>query len=343
MIRPVPEVGLRLAHYDGGVEAIALPFVADLTSLSTDPDRQGAVFALEGWTHSKSVYRYDPEKHGVLDTGLQPARNGAIPNSTVEEIQVLSTEGAKIPLSIVRLTDRQLDGTMPVLLHAYGAFGVAQKPEFAPMELALLQHGSAYAVCHVRGGGEYGEEWHLAGQLAAKPHSWADIVACVQYLITERYTKALKLGLEGDHAGGIAIGRAMTERPDLFGVVVERDGISNTLRSEFSDSGAVEVPEFGSISTENGFNALLAMDVLSHVRQHTPYPAVLLSASMDDREVPAWQSAKLAARLQDANPAGRPVLLAIADHGDPDAATADMLAFFFWQVGLPEFQPVSSK
>jgi prolyl oligopeptidase len=206
------------------------------------------------------------------------------------------------------------------------------------------------AEAHVRGGGEYGEDWHKAGQKLTKPNTWHDFIACAQYLVDQRYTSPARLAGEGTSAGGITIGRAITERPDLFAAAWDRVGVSNALRSEFSPNGPPNIPEFGSVTTPFGFEDLYAMDAYEHVRDGVKYPAVLLTTGWNDPRVSSWEPGKMAARLQAATRSGKPVLLRVeytAGHGMGSTRTqyetelADAYSFLLWQFGVEGFQPTA--
>jgi prolyl oligopeptidase len=236
-----------------------------------------------------------------------------------------------------------------LLLDGYGAYGVTLDPSFSALRLAWLERGGVYAVAHVRGGGEYGEEWHLAGKEATKPNTWKDFIACAEFLVREGYTSPAHLAGTGTSAGGILIGRAMTDRPDLFRAAVPRVGVMNALRVEHEPGGPANIPEFGTTTTEAGFHALAEMDAVAHVRAGVRYPAVLLTAGINDSRVEAWQPAKLAAALQERSTGDRPVLLRVgfdAGHGmgltkaqRAEEAT-DTYSFLLWQLGAKEYQPI---
>jgi prolyl oligopeptidase len=199
----------------------------------------------------------------------------------------------------------------------------------------------------VRGGGEYGEDWHNAGRLLTKQHTVDDFLASAQYLIDNKYTSQAKLAGEGTSAGGITIGGAITQRPELFAAALIRVGDSDSLRSELMASGPANIPEFGTVKEPDGFKALYAMDAYQHVKPGA-YPAVLLTTGVNDPRVAPWQAAKMTARLQASTNSSKPVLLRVdydAGHGmgstksQRDVELADELAFLFWQFGVPEFQP----
>jgi prolyl oligopeptidase len=204
-------------------------------------------------------------------------------------------------------------------------------------------------VCHVRGGGEYGEEWHLAGKGSTKPNTWRDFIACAQYLIDQKYTSPARLAGIGGSAGGILIGRAITERPDLFGAAIDVVGCSDMLRMETTANGLPNIDEFGSTKTEEGYKALYAMSAFHHIQDRTAYPAVLLETGINDPRVDPWHMAKMTARLQAATASGKPVLLRVeyaGGHGgiggtkkQAQERLADEWSFLLWQFGVPDFQP----
>jgi prolyl oligopeptidase len=252
-----------------------------------------------------------------------------------------------VPLSIVSRKGLPRDGSNPLLLDGYGAYGVSQKPTLGSSSLAWYEQGGIIAVAHVRGGGEFGEDWHLAGKGARKPNTWRDAIACAEWLIAHRYTSPAKMAIQGSSAGGIFVGRAITERPELFAAAIDASPLSDMIRFEASPGGAQNVPEFGSIATHEGFSALLEMSPYHSVVDATRYPAVLLTTGINDPRVPPWQAAKMAARLQAATSSGKPVLLRVdydAGHGlgstqqQQEEQHADMLAFLLWQLGVKGFE-----
>ena len=228
--------------------------------------------------------------------------------------------------------------------------GISQSPGFVPTRLAWHEKGGVLATCHVRGGGEYGEEWHQAGKESTKPNTWRDFIACAQYLIDNKYTSPARLAGQGRaRQGSILVGRAITERPDLFGVALIDVGGLDMLRLETTAYGVLYVPEFGSTKTAAGFAALYEMSAFHHVKDGTAYPAVMLTTGMNDPRVDPWEPGKMTARLQAATGSGKPVLLKVdygGGHGIGTGATAvqeslaDTYSFLLWQFGVPEFQPL---
>ena len=298
---------------------IELPFPGDVDGLVTDPRQPGAVFSLGGWTRFGGYFAYDPKAGKVVDTGLQPQGKYDNPaNLTSTEVKVKTKDGTLVPLSIVHKKGLKLDGSNPTILYGYGAYGISMTPFYRPTFLPWFNRGGVLAVAHVRGGGEYGEDWHKAGYKTTKHNTWEDAIACAEWLLEHKYTSPPKLAIMGGSAGGIFVGRSITERPDLFGAAVDEVPVSDALRWEFTSNGVPNIPEFGTVKDEEGFKGLLAMSSYAHVKDGTRYPAVLLTTGINDPRVDAWEAAKMAARLQAASTSGKPILLRIdfdAGHG----------------------------
>jgi prolyl oligopeptidase len=340
---------LRKVGLGGGpVQDVRMPYDGSIAESSTDPRIAGDWFLLTGWTHSALWYSYNPATGSVADTGLKKKSTVDFSAIKAVEVKARAADGTMIPLSIIYPKDFKLDGSHPTILEGYGSYGIVLSPGFDPLLLALFEHGGIYAVAHVRGGGEYGEDWHNAGKKATKPNTWNDLIACSEYLIAKGYTSSAHLAIEGGSAGGITVGRAMTERPDLFGAVLDDVGASDTLRAQFSPNGPPNIPEFGDVTTPEGFKDLYEMDAYQHVKDGVKYPAVLLTTGINDPRVSPWEPAKMAARLQAATASGKPVLLRVdydAGHGfgssraQSERLMADEWTFALWQLGSPDFQP----
>jgi prolyl oligopeptidase len=302
------------------------------------------LFSMETWLHPPVELRYDPKAARVSDTGLLPPPTIDTSAFEAKEVEARSADGTMIPLSIIHRKGLVLDGSHPTWLSGYGSYGAVFDPNFQPRRIAWLERGGIYAAAHVRGGGEFGEEWHLAGMKKNKMKTIDDFIACAQYLIERKYTAPQRLGGEGSSAGGVTIGRALTQRPDLFGAALIRVGFSDMARIEETPVGPGNAREFGSVSIAAEFKDLYAMSPYHHVRRGTSYPAVLVTASAKDARVPLWQPAKMAARLQAATTSGKPVLLRVANeagHGistgtavsQTNAEVADCYTFLLWQLG----------
>ena len=341
---------LRIAYTaDAKPLALKLPFDADISALATDVRVPGVIYEASAWTRFGGFYGYDPRTRKVTDTGLQPEGTYDHPDDLVAtEVKVASHDGTLVPLSIVHRKGVALDGTNPTILFGYGAYGISQTPYFRPTWLPWFRRGGIIAFPHVRGGGEYGEDWYKAGYKATKPNTWKDAIACAEWLIAQKYTSTPRLAIMGGSAGGIFVGRSITERPDLFGAAVDAVPVSDAMRWEFTENGVPNIPEFGSIKTEEGFKALYAMSAYHWIKDGIPYPAVLVTTGINDPRVDAWEAAKMAARLQAATSSGKPVLLRIdydAGHGIGSTKKqqyeerADEIAFLLWQFGVKGFQP----
>ena len=339
----------RLPRGAKAPERVALPIEGTVALADVDPDKDGALLVLGGWTRASATFRYQPAP-GRL-TRLQLAKPGALdapPGILSREVLVKSHDGVMVPVSVLSRSDIKLDGSNPTLLYGYGAYGTVESPGFNPRLLAWLERGGVYAVAHVRGGGVYGRGWHLAGQKTTKANTWRDGIAAAEWLVANGYTRPAKLGIFGGSAGGIFAGRAITERPELFAAGVSSVGTLDSVRMELSANGGANVPEFGTAAREDEFRALLAMSSYHALKPGTPYPAVLLTHGVNDIRVDVWQSAKFAARAR-ANPAQtKPVLMRLEYEGGHGSGSsrlqsqerqADIWAFLLWQFGEAGFQP----
>jgi prolyl oligopeptidase len=340
---------VRASYSNYSLETVALPVKGTLELFGGDPRLPNLVMGLSSWTTAYHIYKYDSGTKKVSDTGLVPT--GPFddpPDIEAEEVKVPTNSGTMIPLSIVHKKGIKLDGSNPTLLSGYGAYGINMQPFFSSRWLAWLERGGVFATAHVRGGGEYGEDWHQGGMLQNKPNTWHDFIACAEYLVKHGYTSPNKLAGQGGSAGGILIGRAFTERPDLFAAALDDVGLSDMIRDMFSPDGPLNVPEYGDLKTPTGFKNLMEISAYYHVVDGTHYPAVLLTTGMNDPRVVPWEPGKMAARLQAAN-SGKPVLLRVdyqGGHGGVGATksqmeelAADQWSFLLWQFGDPEFRP----
>jgi prolyl oligopeptidase len=338
----------RLAYAQGSeAKSVALPFQGAIRFTATLPTVRGAVIRIRSWNHSNEIYYVDADS--VSNTGWQAPPSVDFSAIEAREVMAVSYDGTRVPLSIVIKKGAALDGSHPALLRSYGAYGTigTAKPTFDPTALAWLERGGIIAIAHPRGGGEFGEEWHLGGMKQTKLNTVFDTIACAEYLVDQKYTSPAKLAVAGASAGGIAVGGAINWRPELFAAAIDHAGVTDTLRFEGTANGPSNVPEFGSVKTEEGFHALHAMSAYANVRDGRAYPAVLLETGFNDPRVDSWIIGKMAARLRAATSSGKPVLLRVDfDTGhfggakdQAEALTADEWAFLLWQFGDAEFQP----
>jgi prolyl oligopeptidase len=337
---------LRVPLDGGPAQMIALPFKGSIEELNTDPRNAGATVIVDGWVTPAAVLSYDPATGQFADLHLgKPPAGYDASRYAVSDLQVRAGDGVEVPLTLMTAKSARHPRALELL--AYGSYGISQYPAFGRYVNHLLNNID-YAVCHVRGGGELGEAWRLGGKDANKPNSWRDLIACAEDLIARGYTTKKLLFIVGSSAGGITVGRAMEERPDLFAGVIDIVPSANMTRFEFTPGGPNNLPEFGSVKTEQGFRNLYAMDTVLHVKKGVQYPPIMITTGLNDPRVPSWIPAKLAATLQ-ASGTRAPVLLRVdeeAGHGmfgstktQRVETSADVISFIKWRSGEPGWKP----
>ena len=325
---------------DGKLADIALPFDGTLATIVADPEAPGALATLSGWLQPTGIWSVGAD--GVLaDTGITPKPAIDVSAYTTERRYATARDGAKIPYSVIYKKGLKMDGKNPAFISAYGSYGAAAyTPAFAGRSLAFVDQGGIVGYANVRGGGEFGREWHRAGQLENKPNTWRDLIAVCEDMQAKGYTSPAYQAIGGRSAGGITMGRALEERPDLFAAVVSGVGWHNPLRYVAEQNGYGEEPEWGAIADPAGFKALKSIDSYQQVVDGVKYPAVLLTTGVTDPRVAPFHPAKMAARLQQATASGKPVILRVdfdAGHGmgstraQQDAESADTYAFILSQ------------
>jgi prolyl oligopeptidase len=212
-------------------------------------------------------------------------------------------------LNILRRKGTKLDGQNPTLLYGYGGYGLSMQPNYDFTRRLWFDRGGVYVVANIRGGGEFGEEWHKAGNLTKKQNVFDDFAAAAEYLIKQNYTRSDKLALQGGSNGGLLMGAMITQHPDLMHAVVSSVGIYDMLRVELAPNGAFNVTEFGTVKDPEQFKALYAYSPYHHVVDGTNYPAILMLTGANDGRVAPYHSRKMVARLDEANQSGNPILL----------------------------------
>ncbi len=332
---------LQRLKFDGQVTEVALPFEGTIGAVFAESGTDGVLISLTGWLDPSALYAVDAAGR-LTDTGITPKAKIDVSAYETQRSFAVAKDGVKIPYILIYRKGLQRDGRNPTWISAYGSYGIpAYTPAFAGRSLALVDAGAIVGYAYVRGGGEYGREWHKAGQLENKPNTWRDLIAVCEELIAKKYTAAEHLAIGGRSAGGITVGRALTERPDLFAAVIDGVGWSNPLRYVVEQNGYGEEPEWGAISDPAGYKALKSIDSYQAVRDGAKYPAVLLTTGVTDPRVAPFHVAKMAARLQAANTSGKPILLRVdydAGHGvgstraQQDREAADTYAFLLWQL-----------
>jgi prolyl oligopeptidase len=327
---------------------VPLKYPGTIAGLSIDVRYREIFFGVTSWTRSYAAFSFDPATHTVKETGWIPPNPADFSSVEAREVETVSADGTKVPLSIICRRDIVLDGSHPTLYSGYGAYGNSMDPGFTANTLAWVERGGVLAYAHVRGGGEFGEAWHQAGQKSTKQHTVDDMIGAAKYLIDHRYTSPQHLAVMGTSAGGIAVGGAMVQRPDLFAAAVDNVGVTDMLRVQRTQGGAANIPEYGNVDDHEDFKHLLQVSAYHHVADGTAYPAVLGITGIHDPRVPPWMVAKMIARLQAATSSKKPVLLRVdfdAGHGigstreQNDERLADQWSFLLWQLGDKEFVP----
>lgn len=337
-------VAPRLMRIPAGVNAlpkeVTLPVVGSIDRVIRDPREPGIILPLSSWSEATAYYSFDSKRGEFSKLTMGTSETPGLVPLHVEHAKARSRDGTMVPLTIIARQGLAKDRRRPTLLIGYGAYGISQTPNFDLSRNPWFATGGVYAVAHVRGGGELGDEWRRAGKGTKKQNGIDDFIACAEHLIAQGYTVPEKLAAKGTSAGGVLVGRAMTQRPELFRAVILEVGALDALRFENTRNGPPNVPEWGSVETQPGFEALRAMSPYEHVTHGTAYPAVLLTAGFNDPRVDVWQPAKMAARLRAASTSGRPVLLSVNyDEGHFHTTLssfnehhADTWAFLLWQL-----------
>ncbi|SMC31352.1 prolyl oligopeptidase family serine peptidase [Chryseobacterium sp. YR221] len=338
-------------YQNSKIENLILPFPSgDITVTTQNNYSDNFWINCTGWKNNDEYFRFDQLTKKFIPENLAPVvEYPEFKDIIVKEITVKSHDGQDIPLSILCRKDIQKDKNNPLLIDAYGAYGINNSPFLDMTFMLWALKGGIVAIAHVRGGAEKGESWHLGGFKDTKPNSWKDLISCAEYMIHENYTSKDKIAIWGQSAGGITIGRAMTERPDLFKVAIITAGILNTLRIEAMPNGLNSVKEFGSKDIESEFKALYEMDAYQHIKKSIKYPATFITTGINDPRVAPWMPVKFAAKLQMDNISDNTILLKVdykGGHGGRDqllkqkySNLADVFSFAFWQLGHPDYQP----
>lgn len=334
---------LRRFGLDGKSKGdITLPGIGTVASFEGRPGDKQAFYSFASYTTPTSIYRYDIAKG---KSTLLRAPTMAFDPTQYETRQVLYTskDGTRVPMFITGKKNLVLDGSNPTILWGYGGFRIPQVPAYSPAVATWLDQGGVFAVANLRGGGEYGREWHEAGMKLKKQNVFDDYIAAAEYLIAEKYTSPQRLAIRGGSNGGLLVAAAELQRPDLFAAAVPAVGVLDMLRFREFTIGKAWESDYGSVLNAEEFTALRAYSPLHNIKPGVDYPATLITTGdHDDRVFPA-HSFKFAAAMQAANPKGKPQLIRIdvrAGHGQGKptakqiAETADVYAFILNAFGL---------
>jgi prolyl oligopeptidase len=333
---------VRVFDHDGKpLRSVDVPPISSVEQLVR---QEGDVVLMrtESYTQPPAWYRYNPATGSSQRTALY--RTSPADFSDVEVVREFATakDGTKVPINILMPKGTKRDGENPTVLYGYGGYSISLTPVFRVNLKAWLEQGCIYAIANLRGGGEYGEEWHHAGNLTHKQNVFDDFAACAQHLIERQYTNPRRLAAEGGSNGGLLMGAALTQHPELFRAIVSHVGIYDMLRVELSPNGAFNVTEFGTVKDPEQFKALYAYSPYHHVQREVRYPAVLFLTGENDGRVDPANSRKMTALLQ-AVGGPEPVLLRVSfgtGHGigtglsERISQQADVYAFLFEELGV---------
>ena len=326
---------------------VQLPTLGSLTGFAGDKDDNEAFYTFTSYTFPPTIYRFDATKN----TSEVFHKADVLFNSdayTTEQVFFTSKDGTKVPMSITYKKGLKKDGKNPLMLYGYGGFNISLNPTFAVPRIPFLENGGIYVVANIRGGGEYGEAWHMAGTKMKKQNVFDDFIGAAEYLIAKGYTSSKKLAIDGGSNGGLLVGACLTQRPDLYAVAIPEVGVLDMLRYHLFTIGWSWTSDFGnSGESKEMFECLKAYSPLHNVKPGVKYPATMvMTGDHDDRVVPA-HSFKFAATLQANNASTKPTLIRVdskAGHGAGKPvgkvidAQADMWSFTMYNLGMtPSF------
>jgi prolyl oligopeptidase len=309
---------LRITDLDGAhIEEVPLPTLGSLFGIGAEWDGRELFYGFSSYTFLPSVYRIDLSARSSalwrqVKADLDPGK------FEVRQVSYGSRDGTTISMFLVHRTGLVKDGTNPTYLTGYGGFNISMTPAFSRSLLLWLEHGGLVAIPNIRGGGEYGESWHQAGILGSKQNSFDDFIGAAEWLVAQGYTSPERLAAAGGSNGGLLVGAALTQRPELFRAVLVQVPLLDMLRYHRFLIARLWIPEYGSADDPEQFRWLRAYSPYHHVRAGEAYPAVLLATAESDTRVDPMHARKMTARLQAATSAGRPVLLRLearAGHG----------------------------
>jgi len=337
----IKDVTDRVYLYDlkgSFIKEVEMPSLGTVSGFGGKRDYTETFYAFTSFTYPTEIYRYDIEKE-ESELLFKPDVNFNSGDYVTEQVFYKSKDGTKVPMFIVYKKGMIKDGNNPLLLYAYGGFNVSMMPSFSVSRIAMLDEGAVFALANIRGGGEYGKKWHEAGMLLNRQVVFDDFISAAEYLIENKYTHPLKLGIQGGSNGGLLMGVVMNQRPDLFKVVLPAVGVMDMLRFHKFTIGWAWVTEYGSSEDEENFKNLYSYSPYHNLKSEVDYPAVFVTTSdHDDRVVPS-HSFKYIARLQELYKGKNPVLIRIetdAGHsaGKPTAKiieeVSDVISFFLF-------------
>ena len=327
---------------------VKLPELGSITAIGGKWDSEEAFFGFQSFTVPPSVYMIDFEAGNATELWARVDAPAIDPSAyEVKQVWFTSKDGTKVPMFVFHKKGLALNGKNPTLLTGYGGFNISLTPSFAGDRYLWLEHGGVFAVANLRGGSELGEEWHRAGMLDKKQNVFDDFIAAAEYLIAQKYTDKDHLAIRGGSNGGLLMGAAFTQRPELFRAVVCAVPLLDMLRYQHFQIAKLWIPEYGSAEDAKQFDWLYAYSPYHHVKAGTEYPAILFMTAESDTRVDPMHAKKMAALMQAEAANGmsreRPILLRIepkAGHGVGKPVTkqieelTDVYSFLFWQLGV---------
>ncbi|MCU0372282.1 MAG: prolyl oligopeptidase family serine peptidase [Ignavibacteria bacterium] len=339
------DVSDRIYVYDlngNQIEELKLPVLGTVSGFSAKKSNGEIFFTFTSFLYPSVIMKYDIVKNEISEFRKSEVK---FDHEKYETKQVFykSKDGTNVPMYIVHKKGIALDGNNPVLLYAYGGFNASMKPSFSTSNIILLENGGVYALANIRGGGEYGKEWHMAGTKLQKQNVFDDFIAAAEYLIDNKYTSPQNLAIEGGSNGGLLVGAVINQRPELFRVAFPAVGVMDMLRFHKFTIGWAWTTDYGSSDDEMQFKYLLGYSPYHNIKADLNYPATMVTTSdHDDRVVPS-HSFKYAARLQELYKGENPVLLRVevnAGHGAGRPtkmiieSQVDKWSFMFYNMGI---------
>ncbi len=322
-----------------GPEQHLLSSTGGLTKLADDE----VLFSNTSFVEPLAYYRFQAKTDKTVKTPLETKSPVEFHDVEVIREFAISKDGTQVPVNIMMPRGAKADGSNPTLVTGYGGYGISLSPSFSPIRRVLLDQGFVIAVANLRGGGEFGEPWHLQGNLTHKQNVFDDFAAVLKHMVDRKYTSPSKLAIEGGSNGGLLMGATLVQHPELMKTVVAHVGIYDMLRVELSANGVFNIAEFGTVADLEQFRALYAYSPYHHVQNGTRYPSVLFLTGANDPRVDPMQSRKMTARLQAAAPTDVPILLRTSSNSGHGAGTGlserieqtvDVYAFLFDQLGI---------
>lgn len=335
---------IKIFTIDGkALGEVALPGLGSASGFTGRWESNEAFFSFRSFVTPQTIYRYDVQT-GKTELWARPKVPFKSEDFEVKQVWYTSKDRTKVPMFLVHKKGLRADGKLPVLLYGYGGFNVSQTPRFSSSAAIWVEQGGVYALANIRGGGEFGEAWHKAGMLDKKQNVFDDFIAAAEWLIKNKYTNPSRLAIQGGSNGGLLVGAALTQRPELYqAVLCQFPDLDMIGYYRFKNNNPPALLEYGNASDPAQFKHMLAYSPYQNVKQGEKYPAVLFTTGDQDTRVPPLQARKMTARLQAASTSGKPILLLYdtkAGHagGRPLSKIIEdvslELAFLVWQLGM---------